>query len=200
MKSQAFAFPGVLLTCFPSYVATKYNIKYFSIDLMSLIIPSFSVFLCYAIIPERGACAQLLVFAATHFRKPPGVLVSPHFAFSAFYLCGPGEGSPRRGDAPCRQTLETTWEEEMSPAFSSNGSCILRGRAPVHSLQTAEQKMGNFAVSIHMQILTVRAVSCCFFFKISKPGIISPSLPRESKILSLSEIRVMVVLHAIFLQ
>lgn len=86
MKSQAFAFPDVLIRCFPSCVVSRYDTEFFSIGLVSLIIPKFSVFLQYTIIHGRGACAQLLLFAVTCFRKPPGSLVSLHFTL---YLLPP---------------------------------------------------------------------------------------------------------------
>lgn len=138
MRLQAFAFPYVLFRCIPSYVVTKYDIKHFSISLTSLISPSFSVFLCCAIIPERGACDQLLFFAAIPFRKPL-VLWCLLTLLSGFYLCGSGEGSPSHEDAPHRYTSESMWEEEMSlvPAFHPSGSRILPCRAPACSLQKA---------------------------------------------------------------
>lgn len=51
MKLQAFTFPDVLIRYIAFYIVTTYDIKYFSIDLTSLVIPGFSV-LCYAIIHE----------------------------------------------------------------------------------------------------------------------------------------------------
>ena len=43
MKSQAFELPDALIRCIPFYVVTKCDIKPFSIDLMLLIIPRFSI-------------------------------------------------------------------------------------------------------------------------------------------------------------
>lgn len=137
MKSQAFAFPDVLIRCIPSCVVTRYDIKFFSIGLMSLIIPKFSALsipLLYHHSWKRSMCSTSAF--CCHLLQEASWLSGVSSLHSLPFT--PKEGSSCHGDVPHRSTLETMWEKmSLVPASIVNGIHILPLEAPYRQVGKA---------------------------------------------------------------